>query len=94
MSIHALAGKVAPRSILVHVPRLVSAYYTRHPDAAVAAERVAFGTSGHRGSSLKSSFNEDHILAVAQATCEVRAAEAVARAQLEHLQGGAEEASS
>ena len=57
------------------MPRLVAAYYTRTPDVTVAAEKVAFGTSGHRGSSLKQSFNEAHILAVAQATCEVRASE-------------------
>ena len=75
MSTHPLAGKPAPRSILVHVPRLVAAYYTQHPDPSLPAERVAFGTSGHRGSSLRRSFNEAHLLAVAQATCEVRAAE-------------------
>lgn len=57
------------------MPRLVAAYYTRKPDPEVAAEKVAFGTSGHRGSSLKGSFNEAHILAVAQAVCEVRKAE-------------------
>lgn len=70
-----LAGKPAPREILVHVPRLVAAYYTREPDPADPAQRVAFGTSGHRGSSLKQSFNEAHVVAVAQATCEVRASE-------------------
>lgn len=75
MSTHPLAGKPAPRSLLVHVPRLVAAYYTDRPDVEVAAERVAFGTSGHRGSSLRRSFNEDHVAAIAQATCEVRAAE-------------------
>ena len=75
MSIHPLAGKPAPRSILVHVPRLVAAYYTLEPDPGESGHRVAFGTSGHRGSSLRHSFNEAHILAIAQATCEVRAAE-------------------
>src|SRR5581483_9737837 len=66
---HPLAGKVAPRALLADVPRLVSAYYTLPPDAAVPGERVAFGTSGHRGSSLKRAFNEPHILAVTQAIC-------------------------
>ena len=67
-----LAGKPAPRSLLVDVPRLVSAYYTGVPDAAVAAQRVAFGTSGHRGSSFECSFNEAHVLAITQAICEYR----------------------
>jgi phosphoglucomutase len=71
---HPLAGKPAPRSLLVDVPALVSAYYTRHPDPTVPDQRVAFGTSGHRGSSFKQSFNEDHILAITQALCEHRAA--------------------
>jgi len=74
MSIHELAGKPAPRELLVNVPRLVSAYYTHKPDASTPAERVAFGTSGHRGSSLNNSFNEDHILATCQALCELRRA--------------------
>jgi phosphoglucomutase len=69
---HPLAGKPAPRSILVDVPKLVSAYYTRTPDPAVAAQRVAFGTSGHRGSALAVAFNEAHILAVTQAICQYR----------------------
>ena len=72
---HPLAGKPAPRSILVQVPRLVASYYSLHPDPAEASHRVSFGTSGHRGSSLRHSFNEAHILAIAQAVCEVRAAE-------------------
>jgi phosphoglucomutase len=71
---HPLAGKPAPRSLLVDTPALVSAYYTRHPDPGVPEQRVAFGTSGHRGSSLRQSFNEDHILAITQALCEHRAA--------------------
>jgi len=75
MSISPLAGKPAPRSILVHVPRLVAAFYTLRPDPSEASHRVAFGTSGHRGSSLRHSFNEAHILAIAQAVCEVRTAE-------------------
>jgi len=77
MSLHELAGKPVPRELLVNVPRLVSAYYTRRPDAADPAEQVSFGTSGHRGSALRGSFNEAHVLAIAQAICEVRAAAGV-----------------
>jgi phosphoglucomutase len=73
MALHELAGKPAPRSILVNIPRLISAYYTHRPDPADPAQRVAFGTSGHRGSSFKNSFNEPHILAATQAICEYRA---------------------
>jgi phosphoglucomutase len=69
MTISPLAGKPAPSEILVNVPRLVTAYYTGIPDASVPAQRIAFGTSGHRGSSLKLSFNEWHILAITQAIC-------------------------
>jgi phosphoglucomutase len=72
MSTHPLAGKPAPRELLVNVPRLVSAYYTHTPDASIPEQQVAFGTSGHRGSSLHTSFNEGHILAVSQAICEWR----------------------
>src|ERR1700737_4894696 len=72
MALHELAGKPAPRSILVNVPRLVAEYYSGRPDPSVAAQRVEFGTSGHRGSSFKKSFNEDHILATTQAICEYR----------------------
>ncbi len=64
-----LAGKPAPVSLLVDIPRLVTAYYTERPDPASPEERVTFGTSGHRGSSLTASFNEWHILAVTQAIC-------------------------
>ena len=70
--IHELAGKPAPRSMLENIPRLVTAYYSFKPDASDPAQKVAFGTSGHRGSSLRNSFNEDHILAVSQAVCEYR----------------------
>jgi len=77
MPIHELAGKPAPPELLVNVPRLVAAYYTHKPDAEDPAQRVSFGTSGHRGSSLAASFNEDHILAVCQALCEVRASHGV-----------------
>ncbi len=69
MKISPLAGKPAPAAILVNVPRLVSAYYTDTPDPSVAAQRVAFGTSGHRGSSFERSFNEWHVLAISQAIC-------------------------
>ena len=72
MSVHPLAGKLAPKSILVNVPELISAYFTLIPDPGTATERVGFGTSGHRGSALKCSFNEQHILAVTQAVCEYR----------------------
>ncbi|MGV8917074.1 MAG: phosphoglucomutase (alpha-D-glucose-1,6-bisphosphate-dependent) [Pseudomonas sp.] len=70
-----LAGKPAPRSLLVDVPRLVTAYYTGVPDPAVPSQRVAFGTSGHRGSSFELSFNESHVLAITQAICEYRQAQ-------------------
>jgi phosphoglucomutase len=70
--VHELAGKPVPQSMLVNIPRLVSAYYTSRPDGANKSQRVAFGTSGHRGSSFKKSFNEDHILAISQAICEHR----------------------
>ncbi|MBU2550619.1 MAG: phosphoglucomutase (alpha-D-glucose-1,6-bisphosphate-dependent) [Proteobacteria bacterium] len=72
MAVHPLAGRPAPRELLVNIPRLVTAYFTRKPDPSRADQQVAFGTSGHRGSSFKSGFNEDHILAVAQALAEYR----------------------
>lgn len=64
-----LAGKPAPRELLVNVPRLIATYYSEKPDVNVAAERVAFGTSGHRGSAFHRAFNEEHILAITQAIC-------------------------
>ena len=64
-----LAGKPAPRELLVNVPRLITTYYSEKPDVNVAAERVAFGTSGHRGSAFHRAFNEEHILAITQAIC-------------------------
>jgi hypothetical protein len=67
MSISPLAGKPAEPSILVDVSRLVTAYYTGSPDPSVPSQRVAFGTSGHRGSSSENAFNEAHILAITQA---------------------------
>ncbi len=72
MSLSPLAGKPAPRSVLENIPRLVSAYYTNHPDPSDKGQLVEFGTSGHRGSSVKNTFNEDHILAITQAICELR----------------------
>ncbi len=72
-----LAGKPAPRSILVDVPRLVTAYYTGKPDPAEPSQRVAFGTSGHRGTALEKSFNEDHVLAITQAICSYRRKEGI-----------------
>ncbi len=72
MSQHKLAGKPAPQEILVNVPRLVTAYYTHQPDPEEIAQRVKFGTSGHRGSATERSFNEAHILAISQAICEYR----------------------
>ena len=69
---HERAGQPAEPSELVDVPRLVTAYFAEHPDPGVAEQRVAFGTSGHRGSSLTLSFNEDHIVATSQAICEYR----------------------
>ena len=67
-----LAGKPAPQSLLVDVPALLAAYIDLRPDANVPAQRVAFGTSGHRGSSFERSFNEWHVLAISQAICEYR----------------------
>ena len=67
------AGKPAEPTDLVDVPKLVTAYYAEHPDVGVAEQRVAFGTSGHRGSSLTLSFNSDHIVATSQAICDYRA---------------------
>jgi phosphoglucomutase len=69
MSLSPFAGKPAPAELLVDIPRLVSAYYTGQPDAGIATQRVAFGTSGHRGSSFDLSFNEGHVLAISQAIC-------------------------
>ena len=67
------AGQKATADVLTNIPRLVSAYYTNRPDPAVKEQRVAFGTSGHRGSSFRSAFNENHILAVTEALCRYRA---------------------
>lgn len=72
MKVSPLAGKPATLEMLVDVPRLVTAYYTDVPDASVPAQRVAFGTSGHRGSSFERTFNEWHVLAISQAICDYR----------------------
>ncbi|MEC8485240.1 MAG: phosphoglucomutase, partial [Pseudomonadota bacterium] len=72
MAIHPLAGQLAPTDNLVNIPKLMSAYYTLKPNVANPNEKVSFGTSGHRGSALHTSFNEDHILVVCQAICEYR----------------------
>jgi phosphoglucomutase len=72
MALHELAGKPAPRDLLPNIPQLVTAYYTLKPDPAEPAHQVAFGTSGHRGTSLEQRFNQDHILAISQAICELR----------------------
>ncbi len=70
--IHPLAGKPATPAMLVDVPRLITAYYAEEPDPSVPAQRVAFGTSGHRGSAFQNAFNEWHVLAISQAICEYR----------------------
>jgi phosphoglucomutase len=78
MNAHPLAGQPAPPEELVDVAKLVAAYYDEHPDPDDPSTRVSFGTSGHRGSSFRRSFNEDHILATTQAICDYRAAEGIA----------------
>jgi phosphoglucomutase len=70
--VNPLAGRAAPAASLVDVPRLVTAYFSERPDPGLASQRVSFGTSGHRGSSFDSSFNEWHVLAISQAICEYR----------------------
>jgi phosphoglucomutase len=77
MSLHPLAGKLPPESILANIPRLVSQYYSLTPDPGETTHRVAFGTSGHRGSSAACSFNELHILAISQAVCDYRASQGI-----------------
>jgi phosphoglucomutase len=75
MSVHSRAGTPADSRDTIDVPRVVLSYYTEHPDPDVAEQRVAFGTSGHRGSSLRTAFNEDHIVATSQAIVEYRRAQ-------------------
>ncbi|WP_283787922.1 phosphoglucomutase (alpha-D-glucose-1,6-bisphosphate-dependent) [Bermanella sp. WJH001] len=77
MSIHSLAGTLPPANQLVNVAKLITAYYSEKPDPSIAAQKVAFGTSGHRGSSFKRSFNEDHVLAISQAICLYRKKEGI-----------------
>src|SRR5262245_21697515 len=77
MAIHPLAGKSAPADLLVDIERLRTDYYERKPDPADPAQRVTFGTSGHRGSSIRGSFNEAHILAITQAICDYRSGEGI-----------------
>ncbi|MGA2984104.1 MAG: phosphoglucomutase (alpha-D-glucose-1,6-bisphosphate-dependent) [Terriglobia bacterium] len=72
MQVSPKAGKLADASDLVNVPKLITAYFTEHPDPSISEQRVSFGTSGHRGSAFKCSFNEAHILAISQAICEYR----------------------
>lgn len=69
MKISPLAGKPAPQNILTDIPKLITAYFSNKPDVKIVSQKVSFGTSGHRGSSLKNSFNENHILAITQAIC-------------------------
>src|SRR5580700_10099040 len=75
MALHPLAGKPAPRDMLIDVGRLEREYYDRQVDPADVRQRVSFGTSGHRGSSLEGTFTEAHILAITQAICEYRRAQ-------------------
>lgn len=77
MAMHPLAGKPAPESILENIPRLISNYYSLEPDPSNPAHSVAFGTSGHRGSSNALTFNEQHILAISQAVCEYRSSQGI-----------------
>jgi len=77
MSVNQYAGQPAPLELLTNIPRLLSAYYVNKPDPANAAERISFGTSGHRGTSTACQFNEDHILAVCQAIAEYRAQQGI-----------------
>jgi len=72
MTISPYAGKPALPEMLVNIPRLITAYYSEIPDASIPAQRVIFGTSGHRGSAFDKSFNEAHILAIIQAKCAYR----------------------
>jgi phosphoglucomutase len=77
MALSPLAGKPAPKDILIDVARLEREYHTRQPDLEAAAQRVSFGTSGHRGSPLDGSFNEAHLLAMTQAICEYRRSQGI-----------------
>ena len=72
VEVNPLAGKAIPPAMLVNVPRLVTAYFSNKPDPKIPSQRVAFGTSGHRGSAFNNAFNEAHILAISQALCDHR----------------------
>src|SRR5689334_5423043 len=72
MPISALAGKILPKTLRTDVPKLLAAYFDLRPDPDVPSQRVAFGTSGHRGCSFDRSFNEWHVLAISQAICDLR----------------------
>ena len=78
MAIHAMAGKPAPKEVLVDVEKLRKEYYARKPDITDRAQRVSFGTSGHRGSSLRGAFNEAHVLAITQSICDYRKGQGIA----------------
>src|SRR4051812_50229566 len=75
MSVNPKAGTTPDPSQLTNIPRLISAYYTGRPDPSIRSQRVTFGTSGHRGSSLNCAFNEAHILATTEAICRYRKAQ-------------------
>jgi phosphoglucomutase len=77
VTIHPLAGKPAPKDLLVDIDKLRKEYYSRKPDITDSAQRVSFGTSGHRGSSLRGAFNEAHVLAITQAICEYRSGQGI-----------------
>ncbi|MDB4278855.1 phosphoglucomutase (alpha-D-glucose-1,6-bisphosphate-dependent), partial [Deltaproteobacteria bacterium] len=77
MNVHPLAGQPAPSNVLVDVAKLIAAYYDDKPDPEEPSHRVSFGTSGHRGSSFRFTFNEEHILATTQAICDYRVAEGI-----------------
>lgn len=77
MSIHPLAGNVVPKENLADIAELISSYYETQPDVTNPNQKVAFGTSGHRGTSLNGSFTEDHIMAISQAICEYRAEQGI-----------------
>ena len=77
MTMHPLAGHPAPPALLIDVNALRDAYYTRSPDVEDPAQRVKFGTSGHRGSSLHGTFNDAHVLAITQAICDYRAGQRI-----------------
>jgi phosphoglucomutase len=77
MSLHPLAGKPAPKELLADIGKLRDAYFSHKPDVSDKTQRVAFGTSGHRGSSLRGSFNEAHVLAITQAICDYRSGQGI-----------------